>query len=222
MRPLEWWAGVYDHVFVALHPFVQVTGAGETTDQHAEHRLLRWSEAHERFGKGSYADFARCVFLLTCLGDVRGWSSLDADYADELDGWIDRSRLLKPEDDWLSTRLAPAYAECLGRCGVDSVVLVERPTYVEHRFAVSNLAEELASSSGQLKYGALYEDSRSIYMCGAMKMMDWTEALIAMTSEARDKARPEDLFEGFYATAETGTGWAGLGRPPGRYVFPGA
>lgn len=225
---LDWWARDYDHVFVVLNPFFRVpgtppesvrwtTGGGsmlladtpdaltaEAPDGFDEvvkttGRPVRWSHVAQGVGAMDFTHFARTVWLW-----VIGAEAPDHDLAlaEKLARYCQAEGLYKPEEDWLPLVLEPALARYLQAVGIDEVTLWD-----EWR-ETSLLCPSEAFGRDEPPVTLVDEGPVSAVSAPGL-LLSWAQSdvagLLAITEDMRARVDPARHFEGFWASARTGS-----------------
>lgn len=219
---LDWWRGVYDHVFVALHPFVASGKVGPSVADHEKAGAkLRWEELARDIGRPAFPDFA--VALVMASYGVKPERRRDQSLPVPPDGLVERLHEAMgargedyPWDDSISPALEVPLAQAFERIGAHALI-----AWTEFRDASSVVARSALAAAGTDWRQRLpqpvhvLQDGRGQMLVTASFDELWS--LIAMTEKARDKIEPDTLFEGFWAGPETPADW--LNRP-GSYQPP--
>ncbi|NSY37196.1 hypothetical protein [Leisingera sp. ANG59] len=223
---LTWWEGIYDHVFVALHPFYRIRKA-ETLASFAGKEIyedvLTYDDRPENFGdmiksRGEAVSWAAvhqavapdlprgevylAIWVLACIGyqDRAG-----IDLQKRLTAYCKENRLYLPEDDGLTTILEPVVQEFLSCFGCAQVTAWDE--FRHHSNTVTPSVFRKAEPCYLLPQSITSPAVWGVHLPDAGVLMTWsldgTEAIIAMTSKALQMARPEDFFEGWYADEGT-------------------
>ncbi len=222
---LSWWRGVYDHVFIALHPFyrVPIKGAPPESGRPKLENTDGWSHQPRGFGDVIKADAQsitwaaihgaaapdepqervyRAIWLLSCLG-----------FAERADTALQRcieshcvaSRIHLPLDDSMPPNLEADIGRFLGRLGRLQVTAWDQ--FRDNSIDVPLSAFLPDRPSIRLANGLTGPGVFGLHLPGDGVLLTWafdcTEALIALTDKALSRARPEKFFEGWYADATT-------------------
>lgn len=200
----DWWAGIYDHVFVALHPLhpVAVDAGGEDDlDAIKAARRVSWEELRRAVGAPPFAQFA---LALWCATLVAARPDADARLVDRIERTLAANRLVAPWEDTVPPILERPLGEAFARLGAAEVIAWDEGRAVSTRLGASELAAPPAIARRLRFFGP--------FALAAPGMLATTGAediatLIAMTDAARSAVRPEDHFEGFYASPGTYCDW---------------
>ncbi|MDT8345226.1 MAG: hypothetical protein RQ752_12455, partial [Thermohalobaculum sp.] len=118
----DWWAGIYGHVFVALHPLhaVAVDGAGEDDlDAIKAARPVTWEALRRAVGAPPFAGFALALWCAT-LSARR--ADADARLVDRIERTLAENRLCAPWEDTVPPILERPLGEAFARLGVAEVI----------------------------------------------------------------------------------------------------
>ena len=208
---LTWWAGIYDHVFVAPHPFYQIAGyagvgsaAFPDGDQiKREGEAFPWAEVHQAVApEVPRDDFYRATWLLGCVGYQE---RADIALQQRIEAYCVQEKLYLPDDGGLPPILEVNVGAFLCRLGVDRVTAYDE-------FRHNSLDADISAFNRDLPHFTLSASTTSsrawgLHLPDLGALMTWdfdgTEAIIAMTSEALQRAQPEHFFEGWYADGQT-------------------
>lgn len=224
---LTWWQGIYDHVFVALHPFCQLPDArlpeglrdspgfdlgdwlAKTLESDMDDvakqtgRPLAWAEVHRRAAPDhDRREFDLAAWLLAVLGPN---DRTDRALQQRIRSFCCRNGVMLPAEGGLSPVLEPAIAEFLGQFGATSVLASD-----EHRSTVTDLsvsalarpepAARIPSGTGRAAPWALHLEEPGVLLSWSFED---THALVAMTDRAFRYCPPAPFFEGWYADGST-------------------
>ncbi|UWQ61390.1 hypothetical protein K3723_10920 [Leisingera caerulea] len=230
---LTWWEGIYDQVFVALHPFYRiraVTGSAHTLEERGHENLLSYSErplfdddraegfedAVKRHGEAvSWAEVHEAVapdlprsdvYLAIWLLACIGYQNrAGIDLQKRLAAYCQENRLYLPEDDGLPAILEPVVQEFLSCFGCRHVTAWDE--FRHHSDTVPLSVFRKAEPCYWLPQSITSAAVWGLHLPDPGVLMTWgfdgTEAIIAMTSRALEIAKPENFFEGWYAGAGT-------------------
>ncbi|MEW2911748.1 hypothetical protein [Leisingera sp. JC11] len=223
---LTWWEGIYDQVFVALHPFYRIrkaetlaSFAGKeiyedvlTYDDRPENfgdmiksrgEAVSWAEVHQAVAPElPRRDVYLAIWLLACIGyQDRAGIGLQR----QLVSYCQENRLYLPEDDGLPAILEPVVQEFLSCFGCRHVTAWDE--FRHHSDTVPLSVFRRAEPCYWLPQSITTPAVWGLHLPDAGMLMTWsldgTVAIIAMTDRALEVARPEGFFEGWYA--DTGT-----------------
>ena len=217
MPVLEWWAGIYDAVFVALNPFVRPgddrepllgyapSGGPPARTLGLDDRIkstgaaLRWSRIHREAAPQD-------DWLRTCRA-IQTWSALGL-YDDgtlpvqrRIAAYCEAERILSPFTDCMPAISEPAIGRFLDALGTRSVTAYSE--FRDERFELSAetfRADRPATALPRAKVYALHAPAAGVAM---FWQFDAAYALIAMSGDALASVPPEAHFEGWYADART-------------------
>ncbi len=230
---LDWWEGIYDHVFIAFQPFYWL--ASGTDGSRVSRRSDEGKEQIDRTGyelakakaRGvpvSWEDmrvaiapescmhlFYEAAWLLVVGGMVRPSerSEIVCTLLEKILNFCEAEDLYFPTDDNMSPVLEPVIFKFLSQFGQPEIEI-----YDEFRFNV--FTEPLAVFSPDVPPYELAEANSNhrpyaIHLPDPGVLLTWEfdscDFKIAMTDRARQMAQPEDYFEGFYADPEIYSGW---------------
>ncbi|MBY6054855.1 hypothetical protein [Leisingera daeponensis] len=223
---LTWWEGIYDQVFVALHPFYRIRKAGVSVspagseiyedvlpcDDRPENfgdmiksrgEAVSWAEVHQAVAPDlPRSDVYLAIWLLACIGyqDRAG-----IDLQKRLAVYCQANRLYLPEDDGLAAILQPVVQEFLSCFGCRDVTAWDE--FRHHSDTVPLSVFRKAEPCYWLPQSITSPAVWGLHLPNPGILMTWgfdgTEAIIAMTSRTLEMARPENFFEGWYADAGT-------------------
>ena len=216
----DWWAAVYDHVFIALHPLTEAPDDPEAADldwyAHTAQATNRsWSAVARDLGGCDFGDFV--LALLFARNGMTSRSRRPGMRPVADDGLIERlaalaecDRLSWPWDSSPSPALWPAFAATFVNQGAREVT-----AWSEFRESSANLTVDAlaAGAVGSLPFGpyAFQSHTPAILVTASFDHM-WT--LIALTNEGRSRFDPATHFEGFWAGPSTSAKWI---NEPGTY-----
>ena len=223
---LAWWRGTYDHVFVALHPFYAAPDAPDdaTLDFHAHAKTAattRWRDIAGRVGETDFARFALATLLagygMTSKSRRAGMEPVPDDrLITALRAHCEAEGLAFPWDNSPSPCLETALGEAFARLGASTAIGWSEFRDERAGIAVEGLRDPQTPCGTAVPYGVYaYLDPDHGMLATASFDHIWT--LVALTDAARDKIRPETLFEGFWAGPETTVNWV---NEPGTYTPP--
>lgn len=224
---LEWWRGIYDHVFIALHPFCRGPADWRPGDYWRAEDLkqaepVRWAEVASEIGQPAFEPFALAV-TFPCFGISMDTYVLEAPVPDE-----DLIRRLKahielvegglgyPWTDSISPMIEAQLASAYMRLGAHR--LTAWSEFKDKSVEVSSeIVTSLSTEWREFAFRApcaLRDNDCQMLVCS-----EWEDAwsTIALTDAARAVVRPETVFEGFYARQDTPYGWV---ISPGTYDYP--
>ena len=210
---LRWWWGIYDHVFVAPHPFFRLRANGTkigARESQLEAKLrpderpddfydvvkrraetVSWREVHHGAAPEEPQEKVyRAIWLLSCIGFQE---RADVELQKRIDAYCDDQRLYLPEDDYMPAALQPRIGQLLARFRIDSVTAWDE--WNENSTELPLSAFDSPQPDIYLAKGRLHLPQPGVLITWKL---DSTEALIAMTERARSQGRPEELFEGWY------------------------
>ena len=219
---LTWWQGVYDHVFVALHPFVSTGLVGSSVADHEKAGAqMRWSELARDIDSPAFPDFA--IALVMASYGVRSEVRQKMGLPVPPDGLVERLHTAigargedYPWDDSISPALEVGLAEAFSRLGTHSLVVWTEFREESSVVSCSTLAAPGTEWRHRLPHPVhVLQDGQARMLVTASFDDLWS--LIALTHEAREVAQPETLFEGFWAGPKTSAHWL---NHPGSYQPP--
>lgn len=225
---LTWWDGIYDSVFIALHPFFRIRrrdaapddrslsafedtrayysreydGWG-TVNQRAE--PVPWHEVHMAVSPDtSRADFYYSVWYMSSgLGIEAG--NPGRCLREKIRAYCRREKLILPEEDVIGDVMHEPIARFLQHAGAASVDAWDEfrdnsITMPVSAFGKDTPAVRLPEAVTTHCPYAVHSDECGILITAGY---DSSYSFVAMTDVALRRARPEHFFEGEYATAET-------------------
>lgn len=223
---LTWWKGIYDHVFVALHPFWRVDPAHGPECRFPDPNLDRkdsckawrdylfalkihaepvaWRSIHHAVAPEEPREKVfRTIFLETSGGYKA--HLLDKGLSKRIATYCDTRNIFWPWEDEMPPHIEPTVGKFLEAAGERSVTVWNEFRDYSETVDVSVFAEGKPAFSlpdGVLKNGvwAISTPSKSLLM---VWQFDGAHVLVAMTDEALQQVRPEDFFEGWYADEKT-------------------
>lgn len=218
---LNWWHGVYDHVFVALHPFygipAEVPERQSSNDRTYEEILswhaqpdefedivkargeaITWAEVHRNVApETAEDDVYRAIWLLSCIGyQKRANISLQK----RIVAYCEPRGIYFPAADGLPAVMEDQVARFLLASGADSVTAWDEFRDNSFDIPVPAFGRDQPpivlprSTTSSAVWGISLDDPGLLLTW----QFDGTEALVAMTDQAFQKARPELFFEGWY------------------------
>lgn len=205
----DWWAGHYEHVFVALHPFHAIARdrrGEEDLDAIKAARPVTWDEMRRATGT---APFERFALALWCL--VLSCARKDADL--RLADWIERTMAANDLSPPWEGVVPPIFEHPMGaafaRLGVHEVLAWDEGRELSTRLTSGDLSGPPTIARKLDFYGPF-----ALHAPGMLATADSEDiaTFIALTGEAREAVRPEELFEGFWAGPGTYCDWI---NPPG-------
>lgn len=219
---LTWWQGVYDHVFIALHPFVASGIVGPSVADHEKAGAqMRWSALARDIGNPDFPDFALALVMASYGVRTEQRQELDLPVPPEglvaqLHAAIGARGEDYPWDDSISPALEVPLAEAFERMDAQSLV-----AWTEFREASSVVSRSTLAAPGA-DWRQRLPDPVHVLQDGQGRMLvtasfDDLWSLIALTDAARVAVQPETLFEGFWAGPDTRTDWL---NHPGSYQPP--
>lgn len=208
---LTWWAGIYDHIFVAPHPFFRVRGFGgtdsepEPTDDliKSSGQMVSWREVYQAIAPDEPREkFDRAVWLLSVLGLTE---RADIRLQQRIKAHCEKEALYLPEEDGLPPILEGAVEEFLSALGAKRVTAWDefRENSVDvdvSEFACGRPSIFLPKAITGNRVWALQLHNPKVLICWEF---DGTVALVAMDHRALAIARPENFFDGWYADTTT-------------------
>lgn len=216
---LSWWRGIYDHVFIALHPFYGVRrleGEGredlfgwkdlpDDFDNTVKRRgdAVRWADVHKAVAPEVSQEK---MYLAIWLGAVLGYAErADISLQKRIAAWLEEERLYLPDEFGMSPIMEPSIGKFLAHLGALKVTILDE--FREHSALVD--IQAFAPDQPDLRIWQ-YRTVSGVWAIHAPELgilMSWDyeciAPLIAMTDSARLKAQPEDFFEGWYADETT-------------------
>ncbi|PTW58790.1 hypothetical protein C8N35_10994 [Breoghania corrubedonensis] len=230
---LEWWDGIYDHVFVAFQPFYWL--ASETDGSRVSRRFDEETEQIDRTGYDAEKAKARGVpiswedmrvaiapeccmhsfymagWLLAALGMVRPTerSEIVRGLQVKISDYCELKDLYFPTDDNMSPVLEPVIFKFLSQLEKPEIEI-----YDEFRHNVFNEPLSVFAPAAPPYYlpeAITGTRPYAIHLPDPGVLMTWEfdscDIKIAMTDRAWRMAQPEEYFEGFYADSEIYSDW---------------
>jgi len=222
---LTWWKGIYDHVFVALHPFYRVRAedAGPAGAPPAyEDRLgwdrrpkdfddaikargesVSWDEVHRSVAPEEPRELVhRAIWLLSCVGlRPRANVALQERILDH----CERQSLYMPFDDFMPPNLEPAIGRFLKGFGATSVTAWDEFRSYSTEIPLSDF--DAARPSNRLPEGQTGSGVYGLHLPDPGVLLTWefdcAQALVALSDFALRQCRPEEFFEGWYVDETT-------------------
>lgn len=208
---LTWWAGIYDHAFIAPHPFVRVQGFGGLGCEPYPHddvikaqgEAVSWSAVHRSVAPvRTREEVYLAIWLLSVLGFTE---RADIELQKRIEAYCRQERLYLPEEFGHSAIMEPAIGRFLARFDVPSVSAWDefRDNVVElplSDFDRDQPAIRLPKSTTSASIWGLHLPDPGILLTWDFEA---TEIIIGMTERALKQARPEEFFEGWYADERT-------------------
>lgn len=225
---LDHWRGIYDHVFFAFNPLyrvpvppgkaVEVTRSDDGnlwlsadykpdavdpfdvfTWQKQQAQTLRWFELHARVAPDApFKDFAIALWLISVLGYQDGYRDLQQRILDhtEQNGWT------LPDENMMPKVMEPTLHTYLKALNLKAVTAYDEFRNHSAPLAAKNLARNapgnwITVNGRATRINALHAPDPGVLIYWSF---DDITACIAMTEKARALAKPEDVFEGLYAT----------------------
>lgn len=216
---LSWWRGIYDHVFIALHPFYGVRrldGAGredlfdwgdrpDNFEKTVKRRgdAVRWEEVHKAVAPEVPQEK---MYLAIWLGAVLGYAErADISLQERIVEWLEEEKLYLPDEFGMAAVMEPSVGRFFSHLGASKVTIFDE--FREHSAKVD--VQAFAPDQPDLRMPQ-YSTGSGVWAVHAPELgilMSWDNEciapLIAMTVSARQMARPEDFFEGWYADETT-------------------
>ncbi|MGE0233241.1 MAG: hypothetical protein AB7O39_00830 [Flavobacteriaceae bacterium] len=227
---LTWWDGIYDHVFIALHPFFRIRKSDkEPGSSAAEYEPVAfpnslpegidwdaiklrgeprsWKSVHMAVSSDvPDRQFQRAVWLLSCLGVT---DHADRQLQEKIVEYCCKEQLFCPEDDVVADCLSEPINRFLKQLGGNSVRVWDEFRHNAFDYPVSAFATDQpalflpTADTRHSPYAIDLEDPGVLITAG----FDDSYSFIAMTQRAISHARPEDFFEGHYADEHTYCDW---------------
>jgi hypothetical protein len=235
---LKWWEGVYDHVFVAFHPFFAVPSYSPTSAAYGPIHMdvsdpdvfvelvksppsrpnaapkrfedtikrsgqqVRWAHVNDAIGGYPFADF--CLATWMAAVEFRRRDS-DEKIISAILQFAHQTDLYLPTQDRLPSILEASAGEAFERIGIREVTLDNEFNDYQALTSVSSLSEKSSSAVPYSdRLNAIYDANRNLLIINAF---DNISSLVAMKDSVRHKVRPEEIFEGFYATRDMYCDW---------------
>lgn len=212
-RPvLEHWAGCYDRVFFALHPFHDQTGS----------RTMPLSEVGRRCGSPGFETMVWTTFLMASAGvssrtiDLNPYrfpEFADQSLMDRIEALSAAESLALPEDGALPASLAPSFAHAFEAIGAEALVATHHVEESARRITTADL-RVCDARTGKPMPNWLFdrcrpnvihdEDCRMLIAC---QPMGCTETMIAIREDVAAAAKLDSVFEGLWAAPSTRAGW---------------
>jgi hypothetical protein len=216
---LEWWRGIYEHVFIAMHPFYGVRRA----DGQGREVLYDWNErpkdyetilksrgeavSWEAVRQTAAPDVPRqaadlAIWLMACCGyQKRAAIALQ----ERLLQWAEAERLYFPQEDGMSSVMEPGIGRFLAKFRAREVTAFDE--FREHSTVFPLSAFEADQQALRMPQHTTSYAIWGLHLPDPGVLLTWksdgVEALIAMTARARSLAPPEEHFEGWYAYETT-------------------
>ncbi|MBK0397818.1 hypothetical protein H0I76_01330 [Limibaculum sp. M0105] len=200
----DWWAGVYDHVFVALHPLHRVAlhrGGEDDLDAIKTARPVRWDELRRAVGTPPFPTFA---LALWCAALAANRDDADARLVDRIERTLAANELAAPWEDTVAPILERPLGEAFARLGVGEVTAWDETREVSTMLTPGDLAAAPAIARRIPFFGPFALSAPGIL---AVTGTEDIATLIALSDEARERVAPEAHLEGFYAPDGTYCDW---------------
>lgn len=207
------WAGIYDHVFVALHPFT--TAPCEPDDPAGDFALAaradtrNWAEVAAGLGAPRFDDFALALematFGVTSKQRIPTLPVPDDDLIRELHRLTAAERLCFPWNDSPAPSFWPRIAKALRAVGAAGAT-----AYSEFGLAAAAVtADEFERSEriGALPHAANHVRAANGALLVSASSRDDIWSFIALTDAGRARFDPAAHFEGFWAGPSTTATW---------------
>jgi hypothetical protein len=208
---LEWFGPAYSSVFIALNPFIRLTGGLQSSDgDWTPEEVLRAAKSIGQPCGVTWADMALCcdlgsiVHLNQALGKT-GSRRLDAKYASQerterLLEYCKSASIYPPDEGYPSPLFELSMGAFLNALGHEEAILGDGFGGSMKRIASTQLLDpqqitefrEIRTHDGSL-YVTIYTD--------------YHYYLIAQTEKSLQSSRPDQFFEGFYADGSTNDFW---------------
>ena len=228
---LAHWRGVYDHVFVALHPYLR----GADPDRPRRRRDLpreagfataRWRDVGERAGRPPFGDFAVASTLCANGMTVGARAPHMSPQPSEL--LLDRLRSVARDDALsfpLEDEIAPSFygeiARILADIGAYAAEIWDEFRLEGLDAPLHRLAKGAFSVLPQNRMpAAISHKDRQVLLDCSFGAMDVNWTAIAFTEDVREVVRPDQRFEGFWANERTTPSWVnalGTYQPPANW-----
>lgn len=207
MPILTWWKGIYDHAYIAPHPFVRVQGFGGLGSKpypsddaiKSMGEAVSWSTVHRSVApERTREEVFLAIWLLSVLGFVE---RADVELQKRIENYCQKERLYLPEEFGHSSIMEPSIGRFLSQFDVPSVAASDefRDNVFElplSDFDRNRPAIRLPKSATSASIWGLHVPDPGILLTWAFES---TEIIIGMTDRALKLARPEDFFDGWYA-----------------------
>lgn len=223
---LTWWNGIYDHVFVALHPFWKVDPENgphciyPAPETDIEDRGKAWSEflaalkvyarpvtwksIHEAVAPEEPREKVYRTILVETSGGYKA-HLLDKALSKRIANYCEPRNIFWPWEDEMPPHLEPTVGKFLEAAGHRSVTVWNEFRDYSETVDVSVFAEGkpafcLPAHAVSNGVWVISAPSKNLLM---VWQYDGAHVLIAMTDEALQQVQPEDFFEGWYADEKT-------------------
>lgn len=208
---LTWWAGIYDHAYIAPHPFFRVQGFGGLgykpypSDDAIKSvgEAVSWSDVHRSVApERTREEVYLAIWLLSVLGFAE---RADIGLQKRIENYCQQERLYLPEEYGHSAIIESSVGRFLSRFDIPSVTAWDefRDNVFELQlsdFDRARPAIHLPKSTTSSSIWGLHVPDPGILLTWAFES---TEIIIGMTDRALKQARPEDFFDGWYADEHT-------------------
>lgn len=205
---LEHWNGVYDHVWVVLHPFV--AALEDQGDDVLQTQLPTTTQANvaSAVGGASFEDFAVATMLAEYGMSSSVRSGMSPRPSDELvvaiREHVASMGLDYPTDDAVAPALFPKAAEVYRAIGVSHVEVWDR--FRTGRIVVSLADLSAGRINRRFEFGAIVDEERTAIFDCSFGSMDHHWSALAFTERAANAVRVSG-FEAFAADDRTTPNW---------------
>ena len=164
---------------------------------------VRWAEVHKAVAPEVTQEK---MYLAIWVGAVMGYEErADISLQERIVAWLEEEKLYQPDRDGMPAAMEHSVGNFLSNLGTLKVTIFDE--FREHSAQVD--VQAFAPDQPDLRMPQYSTGSGvwAIHAPEAGVLMSWeyegTAALIAMTDSARQKACPEDFFEGWYTDETT-------------------
>jgi len=211
MPILRWWKGIYDHAYIAPHPFVRVQGFGGLgckpypSDDAIKSvgKAVSWGDVHGAVAPDrTREEVYLAIWLLSVLGFA---DRADIALQKRIETYCQQERLYLPEEYGHSAIMEPSVGRFLAKLGISSMTVWDefRDNVFELQLSDFDRAQpaiRLPKSTTSSSIWGLHVPDPGILLTWAFES---TEIIIGMTDRALQQARPEEFFAGWYADERT-------------------
>lgn len=203
----DWWAGIYEHVFIAFHPLhaLALDEAGEDDlDAIKAARPVSWEELRRAVGAPPFPRFALALWCAV-LGAAR--EDADLALADRIERTLAANRMAGPGEDVIPPILERPLGAAFARLGVARVT-----AWDEERESANYLTPDELQASAAVARKLDFFGPFALHAPGMLATAGAEDiaTLIALDGPARERVRPEEHFEGFYAAPGTCCDWINM------------
>lgn len=218
---LEWWRGIYDYVYVALHPFFRIRKPttsnarpngnsyeplvwfadrpedfGDLTKRRGE--AVAWQTVHLASAPTTEQEEAYYAIWLLKVGDIYGRANKEL--RAKIDAYCEAETLYFPDEDGMAPIMEATVGRFLSCFGDGPITAWDETRDNSTVLSLSHLAADRPAT--YLPKAFTSNSVWGLHLPGQGVLLTWafedTHALIALTASARSQGRPEELFEGWY------------------------